>query len=821
MAKYQQEDLFSFNYTENEASIPKPQTYKDAAASAATVKSDIQDFGEKIGGAKKDLYVRNFGALLEKEPNIDEPFSKMWPEPNYENLLQQGYDTWIVAAIRCLREVLMPKPRNSSYKIRRWSQRFTRARDMVRKLLEEEISKEEAQINNDWMRLVSEYDSQAEAFQNRIMLYERFGHQFSQKDVSITLASYARYHGVDQNPPLMLYEVCDFAKQNWRTSFSRLCGKGATKEEALADYAQYLKQIANEKAQRLATKGEKTAPKINPALYRILSPGGRQKDMYIARKAGKNWVQLSGTFDSLQDIYAYKEAHLEEMEHKFQAMKNLPSERRKSNKERIGEEYRQHKDVTPELFMETFGFRGVEFGNWVEQEKRQADLNHTYDALLDLAHVLHVLPRALSLNGELGIAFGARGAGGAHPAKAHYEPAYVVINLTKKNGAGSLAHEWFHALDNYFSRQRGNNAGMMLKSIDVNYIGNTKSFDDEAFEHHYNQLNHTSLSVRKDVVLAFGEVLKAIRDSGLKERCEKLDQVRTKDYWSTTIEMGARSFESYVVDKLTTEKISDDFLANFVTENEWKMLEDGKITSYPYPTEAEKPTIHKAFENLFSTIKVRQEGKQYQLYSTSNGNDLQRMATEAVLIPAESLTRKEQTLVNFAQQELGLQMEMLQGAKELHGKFDPEEGKLYLNRDSETSLSWTFWHEAFHAMKQKKPELYEQMVAAIEKASPIREEQIEAYKKEIQCPHMSRELVVEEMLADRFAKEQQRSKILGALKKENRSIAQQVVSWFSDLADRFKDFCHTPKSGIEDKQVQVFQKEMKKMAMFQPSVHGR
>ena len=33
---------------------------------------------------------------------------------------------------------------------------------------------------------------------------------------------------------------------------------------------------------------------------------------------------------------------------------------------------------------------------------------------------------------------------------AHYEPGKVVINMTKLTGAGSLAHEWAHALDHYF-----------------------------------------------------------------------------------------------------------------------------------------------------------------------------------------------------------------------------------------------------------------------------------------------------------------------------------------------------------------------------------
>lgn len=120
---------------------------------------------------------------------------------------------------------------------------------------------------------------------------------------------------------------------------------------------------------------------------------------------------------------------------------------------RVGVERRKG-DVQGQDFMDTFGFRGVEFGNWNNQTERQQLMNAAYDGLMDLADVLNLPPKALALNGDLALAFGARGQG-LSSAKAHYELDKVVINLTKMNGAGSLAHEWFHALDHYFARQGG------------------------------------------------------------------------------------------------------------------------------------------------------------------------------------------------------------------------------------------------------------------------------------------------------------------------------------------------------------------------------
>lgn len=126
--------------------------------------------------------------------------------------------------------------------------------------------------------------------------------------------------------------------------------------------------------------------------------------------------------------------------------------------ERTGEP-RRSGNVTPSKFKETFGFRGGEFGNWNMGGDGQAALNHAYDALLDLAEALGVPPKALSLNGDLAIAFGARGHGGKDSAAAHYERDLRVMNLTKIKGAGSLAHEWFHALDHYLGSLAGKREG--------------------------------------------------------------------------------------------------------------------------------------------------------------------------------------------------------------------------------------------------------------------------------------------------------------------------------------------------------------------------
>ena len=114
---------------------------------------------------------------------------------------------------------------------------------------------------------------------------------------------------------------------------------------------------------------------------------------------------------------------------------------------RFGEDWREGRDVTADELLERFGFRAIEYGEWLPQKERQEVINMAFDSFADLAQALNLRPKDVSLGGELAVAFGARGTGGRGAALAHFEPGRFVMNMTRLNGAGSLAHEWFHALD--------------------------------------------------------------------------------------------------------------------------------------------------------------------------------------------------------------------------------------------------------------------------------------------------------------------------------------------------------------------------------------
>ncbi len=121
-----------------------------------------------------------------------------------------------------------------------------------------------------------------------------------------------------------------------------------------------------------------------------------------------------------------------------------------SSVSRTGPDYLPGGRHADEDDFKSLGIRGVEFGACLSDEEAQSFMDECYVAFCDLARVLGIDKKDVSLGGTLSLAFGARGHGGSGPAT--YNPKYHVINFTKDGGAGSLAHEWAHALDYYVGK---------------------------------------------------------------------------------------------------------------------------------------------------------------------------------------------------------------------------------------------------------------------------------------------------------------------------------------------------------------------------------
>lgn len=165
--------------------------------------------------------------------------------------------------------------------------------------------------------------------------------------------------------------------------------------------------------------------------------------LYKTIKTTNGRLKIKSGFSSKEEAEQYRiDNALALLEFKFKA----PELPHLSKIIRKGSDYRNGRDISVQDLCDTFGFPGVEFGNWLTQKERQTVLNHAYDAFMDLCNVTGLPYRAMSFNGLLAAAFGSRGIANA---LAHFEPGRFVFNLSRLKGAGSLAHEWFHALDNF------------------------------------------------------------------------------------------------------------------------------------------------------------------------------------------------------------------------------------------------------------------------------------------------------------------------------------------------------------------------------------
>jgi hypothetical protein len=134
--------------------------------------------------------------------------------------------------------------------------------------------------------------------------------------------------------------------------------------------------------------------------------------------------------------------------------RNMPTPPRYVDLRRTGpDRHAETGTVTPETLAETFGFRAIEWGNWVTQPERAAILNLAYDSFGDMADALGVPPKFMGFHGRLAVSFGARGRGGH--AAAHYESGLAVLHLTKTMGAGTVGHEWTHAVDHFLADRLG------------------------------------------------------------------------------------------------------------------------------------------------------------------------------------------------------------------------------------------------------------------------------------------------------------------------------------------------------------------------------
>ena len=623
-----------------------PGTSTDS--SSVTEKTEkIEDYGEKIGGAKKDRVKEAAKKLEEADKNPTDvlsdlrnlPASKMF-NFDYAALRNDGVSNEIVTLLQCIRKIIPSKPR-TEWKLKRWAeQTFALYRFCL------ELIASESDIQNEFINKIQEIGRIREMYNASMAL----GGYDGGMDVGMAGLSQLRNGSgyFDKEDRFVSTEG-----QWYLSNAGRYGGRYETYEkakEALSNFAGKAKEDNSERK--------------SPG-FTVYGFKNRNDEFFIAPK-GKPQIVLQNGFKTVREAHDYLMEHSDELAERLAGLKKGLGISFKPNAPRKGKDWRDGKDVTAKDFVDTFGFRGVEFGNWTDQKERQSALNEAYDAFMDLSEAVGISPRGLSLNGELGMAFGARGGGSA---AAHYETNKVVINLTKTKGAGTLAHEWWHALDNYFARRRGDRSGFNTETSKVRYKFTRDGDGRTRISSRYRD------GEREEITMAFHGIMDAIEKSGYGRRSSNYARLKS-NYWKEPTELGARAFAFYVEHKLADKGIENGFLANNYPEG-W---EDYELTVkyYPYPLQEDYDALDKAFDGLFSAIQEETDPEtgNVALYDVRNVLEPERMDEDrwAAYDAVVSMLGKAGIPVEILSNE---QMEQMRGNTSVFGeepRFSIREG---------------------------------------------------------------------------------------------------------------------------------------------------
>lgn len=308
------------------------------------------------------------------------------------------------------------------------------------------------------------------------------------------------------------------------------------------------------------------------------------------------WAETKKKSDTTQRLGLYSAPHLEHIE-------------------RTGEAVLRAEEVTELGLIRAFGFSGVEYGNWTNQKERGQCLSFTYDAFDDIAKLYGIPRTAVSMGGKLGLCFGSRGHGGRRAALAHYEPGNIAINLTRLYGAGSLGHEYAHALDGFLAKK----AGLGRVAYLSDWAHGVRGLDQDgetfklgemepeflaAFRRVYQTIRYAPESFELDAegrpTLIAGEVPV---DSDFYQYADRLDksEKRKNPYWSKPIEMFARATERWMAYRLDSMGIQNNYLVNHL-----RWGEDSSIGSV-YPGLEQTKMMDRAMEEVVAHIRVKSE----------------------------------------------------------------------------------------------------------------------------------------------------------------------------------------------------------------------
>ena len=530
----------------------------NAAAMVAGINNKINDFGQKIGGARKDLYqaanewAAQLADITAEALTKAGGVSKLLHLPNLEKMTEAGAISADQArAALVIWRGIERKPQGS-YKADRWAER-TRAR----------------------LEAVAAIITGTEPTADNVADIIKAARESAEFAV-INAAQWPAVPFTFGNYSVSYYDYC--TPRKLRIIGGRYYrGEGSTNP---ADIVRQLREMTAADAEK-AAESRARGPRLG--VYHT-----SDYTRYFIAVENKCEIVLK-VCDTYQEATEAARNERAELLAKYDALRTFPALRRSWNRPRVGKEWHAE-DVTPEQFAAAIPFKGVEFGNWLNQDERAALLNSAFDGFHDLADLLGIAPAAVSLGGMLNFSFATRGHAGS---AAHFDSCYNTINLNKRNGAGCMAHEWLHACDHFAAVLAGR--------------GSCTSWG-EAFATECNkESNHPA-------DIAARELVAAIRKMDYYTRSKNYQLISGKsqggaDYYTQPCELAARGFEGVVLYLLNCAGGCSDFLVNLQSWRDFERDDAGhRRDCYPYPSDAEAaalvPYYVAFFRALFGSCQV-------------------------------------------------------------------------------------------------------------------------------------------------------------------------------------------------------------------------
>lgn len=407
----------------------------------------IKDVGAKIGGSRKDQARERLNLDVLSDLNTEERIklvkkNAVWPEPKWDDLVKEGMQAVVAAKIRIIRRNLAPQP-TTNYKgapptFERASELYV---EMVTSLADALVKcKTEQDLNLAVKKFREEHYAAGEG--KTAPLPGRYG---SGRSLNMTPDRFQIYKSSDPLPFNDKYGMVLFSSKE----------EVSIKKDLAAGFP--LKKVEP------FMKGL-----VIKNIRMVTNPKDKREDWIYADKVEAyyslaNSIRRVGYFDSKEAAIAAAKLRYEEKKKK---RINLPERPHVDQVTRRGPNYRGGYNISAERLMKEFNFRAIEFGEWLPNDERQVVVNAAWCACHDLADALGISPEGVSLGGTLSLAFGARGKGHAD---AHFEPGRMVMNMTRMRGAGSLAHEWGHALDFYIANSRAPTNDLKMEGKGLRY----------------------------------------------------------------------------------------------------------------------------------------------------------------------------------------------------------------------------------------------------------------------------------------------------------------------------------------------------------------